>query len=180
MNIPAVTDADADHNRDRLSFAGQFLLWSVRIWVTGYHQQWPAASHIDHAFRVLEADDGGQVLNRLMAALGSGARRPIDIRPPCYRELSADERRVLDVVRYIQAGDETGGLFILSALIKPSARTLVLPLFRQLAAVLLSAGLDLTTRGNRKALPTPGGAAAGETAGAEPPNHPAAIGRYDS
>ena len=122
MDIPVAPDAA--HDCDRLSFGGRFLLWFVRIWVTGYHQQRPTSSHVHYALRVLDGENGGQVLNRLLT-LDSGACRPSDIRPPCYRQLPANERRILDIVRFIQAGDEAGGL---SALVKPSARSLVQPL----------------------------------------------------
>jgi hypothetical protein len=130
--------------RDDLGFPGQFALWSWRIWVLGLHRERSSVPVIDRAFAVLGAAGGGRLTDRLMMTLAEGARRPIDIRPPCYRTLSDDELRLLESVRYLQDGDAVRPLFVLSPMLNTERRGPAHAALGDLSRLLLTAGIDLT------------------------------------
>jgi len=130
-----------------LAFSEQFVLWSWRIWVLGLYRDRPAVPVIDRACAVLGAPGGGALIDRMMMVLADNARRPIDIRPPCYRTLSDDERRLLGAVRYLQDGDAVRPLFLLSPLLKAERREAVHAAIGDVARLLMSAGVDLTAVG---------------------------------
>jgi len=156
--------ADGAIERDGLGFPEQFVLWCWRVWVLGLYRGRCAVPVVERACTELGAAGAGSVVHRMMTALGDGARRPIDIRPPCYPTLSADEQRLLGAVRYLQDGDGVRPLFLLSPLVTADRRGAVLALVADLSRRLLSAGVDLTAA----------------AAGPQPlrPRHPA--GRYDA
>ncbi len=138
---------DGEIGRDGLGFPEQFVLWTMRIWVLGLHQERSVVPVIDQAFSALRTDNGGRLVERMMVALAEGARRTIDIRPPCYPTLSADEQRLLDLVRYLQQDDPMRPLFVLSSFLRPECRGAVRAIGYELARLLLSAGVDLTGSG---------------------------------
>lgn len=145
----------AKPDRNALSFPNQFLLWAIRLWVAGYHQQRPAMTVLERAFAFLGAPNAAALLNRAMMAVGAAGRRQIDIRPPCYRELSADERRLLEILGLAQQTNADAYRFLLLSLIKPHERQPSEGLLRALARELLQAGmvLDTPAAGGRPGLP---------------------------
>jgi hypothetical protein len=128
-------------DRNDLSFPDQFLLWAIRLWVVGYHHQRPATTVLDRAFDFLGAPGAAALLNRAMMAVGAAGRHQIDIRPPCYRELSADERRLLEILGLAQQTGVDAYRFLLLSLIKPHERQPSEGLLRALARELLEAGI---------------------------------------
>jgi hypothetical protein len=145
----------AAQDRNDLGFAEQVLLWAIRVWVVGYHHQRPATTVLDSAFEFLGAPNAAALLNRAMMAVGAAGRRQIDIRPPCYRELSADERRLLEILGLAQQTNADAYRFLLLSLIKPHERQPSEALLRALARDLLQAGmvLDRPAAGGRPGLP---------------------------
>ena len=134
-------------DRECLTFPNRFLLWALRIWVVAHHQQRSPLAVLERAFRFLGSEEGAPLLNRLMMALGAAARRQVDVRPPCHIEISADERRLLDIVRMAQsaAPDAAGHRFLLLSLIQSHQRHLVEDLVHALGRDLLRVGLDLAS-----------------------------------
>lgn len=139
--------ADGEVERDGLGFPEQFVLWMMRIWVLGLHQERTVVPVIDRAFSALRVDNGGRLVERMMIALAEGARRTIDVRPPCCPTLSVDEQRLLDLLRFLQQEDPMRPLFVLSSFLRPECRGAVRAVGYELARLLLSAGIDLTGTG---------------------------------
>ena len=150
-------------DRERLTFPNKFLLWALRIWVVAHHQQRSPLAVLERAFRFLGSEEGAPLLNRLMMALGAAARRQVDVRPPCHIEISADERRLLDIVRMAQSAtpDAAGYRFLLLSLVQAHQRHLVEDLVGALGRDLLDVGLDLASKelGTGKPANTPCAAA---------------------
>jgi hypothetical protein len=141
----AEDSVSAEYDRDRLTFPRQFLLWSVRIWVAAYHQQRSPMPALERAFVFLGSPAGASLLDRAMTALGEAGRRQIDVRPPCYRALSEDERRILDIATLAQRGDADAPRFLLLSLVAPDRRRTVEARLRDLARDLAAVGLDLAS-----------------------------------
>lgn len=127
--------------RTLLSFAGQLVLWSVRLRLLGDRQGIPTADTIETAYGLVGCPHAPATLASLVAGLSGAARRPIDIRAPCFRSLSADEDRLLDLVRCFQRDDAVRPRFIVSALVPAAGQPRILALTARLSGHLTAAGL---------------------------------------
>ena len=129
--------------RHELDFGGQVLLWSIRIWVIGVRHQRPALETIDKAYTLVGCPDGASSLNTVMQRLTLSARRVLDVRPPCFTSISADEQRLLDATRCYQRGDKVRPRFIVSAMSHRHAAPALLDALERLSLSLVGAGLTL-------------------------------------
>jgi hypothetical protein len=154
MADPAAGGAQTPRNS--LNFAGQLVLWSVRLRVLGDRQGFPTADTIETAYRLVGCSHGELSIAALVTELTRSARRTLDIRPPCARTLSADEDRVLDLIRCFQRHDPIRPRFIASALVPASAGSRILALTARLAGQLVGAGLAIGGDIRPRTGPVPG------------------------
>lgn len=142
--------------RDSLSFAGQLVLWSIRLLSLGDRQAIPTADTVLTAYRLVGCPYAPPTLTTLLAGLTRAARRSFDIRIPCARTLSADEDRLLDLIRCFQRDDPVRPRFIASALIPAAAQPRILKLTARLSRQLLAAGLAVGGDVRLRTGPAPG------------------------
>lgn len=137
------TLSDDETPRQSLSFGGQFLLWSVRLWVHGLRHQVPTLDTIDTAYSLVGCPEGATTLTAFMTGLSAGARRKLDIRPPCFRTVSADEDRLLTLIRSLQTEAAVEPRFLIAAITRPDSHARLLPSAERLAQNLLRCGLSV-------------------------------------
>ena len=77
----------------------------------------------------------------LSLSLAHGAIRPIRLWPACSRPVSDDEARLLDLLRYSQAGEQFAPALLCRSFLRPAAAAVTARLGHDLAAELAEAGL---------------------------------------
>lgn len=131
---------DCQHDRLAMPFAEQFSLWAMRLWVDGRRGQ-PVEHALEGAFRRLHRPDALRRLELFMLSLAHGAIRPIRLWPACSRPVSDDEARLLDLLRYSQAGEQFAPALLCRSFLRPAAAAVTARLGRDLATELAEAGL---------------------------------------
>ena len=127
--------------RHDLDFGTQIVLWSIRLWVVGVCHNRPTIHTIDKAYTLVGCPNSARALNAVMQRLSQSARRILDIRPPCFQALSADEHRLLDTIRCYQRAEHDRPRFIISAMVYPHAAPPLLDAIDLLSRHLLLGGL---------------------------------------
>lgn len=140
--LAPVDDRDCRWDRLALPFAEQFSLWAMRLWVDGRRGQ-PVEHALEGAFRRLHRPQALRRLELLMLSLAHGAIRPIRLWPACSRPVSDDEARLLDLLRYSQAGEQFAPALLCRSFLRPNAAAVTARLARDLAEDLAQAGLRL-------------------------------------
>ncbi|MFO7481670.1 hypothetical protein [Oceanibaculum nanhaiense] len=137
-----------DCQRDRLDlpFVEQFSLWAMRLWVDGRRGQ-PVEYALEGAFRRLHQPQALRRLELFMLSLAHGAIRPIRLWPACSRPVSDDESRLLDLLRYSQAGEQFAPALLCRSFLRPAAAAVTARLGHDLAAQLAEAGLHFPLSG---------------------------------
>ena len=102
-----------------LPFAERLMLWTMRAWVMGLHRGKPMAPQIEAAFAKAGAPEAAEDLNRFMLSFARGASRQIAVDCICKQEVSADERRLLDVLAAQQQGRALDALALLRSMMHP-------------------------------------------------------------
>ena len=131
---------DCQHDRLAMPFAEQFSLWAMRLWVDGHRGQ-PVEHALEGAFRRLHRPRALRRLELFMLSLAHGAIRPIRLWPACSRPVSDDEARLLDLLRYSQAGEQFAPALLCRSFLRPAAAAVTARLGRDLAMELAGAGL---------------------------------------
>ena len=140
--LAPVDDRDCCRDRLALPFAEQFSLWAMRLWVDGRRGQ-PVEHALEGAFHRLHRPQALRRLELLMLSLAYGAIRPIRLWPACSRPVSDDEARLLDLLRYSQAGEQFAPALLCRSFLRPNAAAVTARLARDLAEDLAQAGLRL-------------------------------------
>ena len=83
----------------------------------------------------------------LSLSLAHGAIRPIRLWPACSRPVSDDEARLLDLLRYSQAGEQFAPARLCRSFLRPAAAAVAARLGHDLAAQLAEAGLHFPLSG---------------------------------
>lgn len=130
------------HGLDR---AETLMVWAMRVWVVGARERISVDEVLRGSFSRAGAPGALVVLDNMMAAIAGGAARTIDISCVCHDRVSADERRILDVVALFQAGDTLEVPLMLRSFLTPPAAETVAGLIDLLARQLSEAGLLLRT-----------------------------------
>ncbi len=92
-----------DHSRlAALPRRERILLWTMRAWVMGITEKIPVEEQIHDAFSRVGAPDATGQLFGFMWILSHGASRRIDVDCVCGQRISADERRLLDILALCQ------------------------------------------------------------------------------
>ena len=141
--------ADRAGERGALPFAEQFALWAMRLWVAGQRGQ--SVEHaLDGAFRRLHQPQARRSLELFMLSLAHGAIRPIRLWPPCAGPVSDDEARLLDLLRYSQAGEKFAPALLCRSFLRPRASAVAGVLGADFADCLARAGLRLPVTGEKQ------------------------------
>jgi hypothetical protein len=137
--------AATDHPQlHQLPFTAQLLLWGTRSWVTALKTGQSFDALTGDGFAQFGLGSAGRSLDEVFQILAVAALRPIDIRCVKCRNLSEDERLLLDVIAAGQADSHHLVYAGLSELLPPSAVRNAFPSVISLAKLLAHAGLHLT------------------------------------
>ena len=143
--LASVDDRDWRLDRLALPFAEQFSLWAMRLWVDVRRGQ-PVEHALEGAFRRLHRPEALRHLELFMLSLAHGAIRPIRLWPACSRPVSDDETRLLDLLRYSQAGEKFAPALLCRSFLRPGAAAVAARLAQDLAQDLAMTGLRLRLR----------------------------------
>jgi hypothetical protein len=130
---------------ETLSFAEQFLIWTIRAWVDGYKAGTGRAGLLREGFALAGAADGWLLVEEMMSIVAATARRPLDMRCLSCKTLGSDESALLVAVAGLQCEVEAPAIATLEEWLPPSASRAGLKLLGGLARELRRAGLLLPT-----------------------------------
>ena len=136
--------AATDHPQlHQLPFAAQLLLWGMRSWVTALKTGQSFDALTGDGFAQFGLGSAGRSLDEMFQILAVAASRLVDIRCVKCRNLSEDERLLLDVAAAGQADSHHLVYAGLSELLPPAAVRNAFPSVISLAKLLDHAGLHL-------------------------------------
>ena len=147
-----------------LSRSETLLLWAVRVWVVGHRHDVPVLPNLRTAFRDEGVPAAAEAVDDLMGFIGHGAGRTIRVNCPRCRQVTEDERLLLDVVSLHQQGDALWAPFLARAILTPMAAQVSGPPFAVLADALRDGGILLPPVAGQ--VPPPDAAAHAVPAGA--------------
>jgi hypothetical protein len=132
---------------EELDFAGRFLLWGMRAWLTAYRQ----GTDRTNAYRGIAGDgfrragvpQGMALIDDIFSALAAAALREIDVRCPRCAYVSPDEALLLGAVAASQRRQHGIAWAALTRLLPPAAARVALPSLISLAVLLRDAALTL-------------------------------------
>jgi len=131
----------APDDRRSLPFAEQLVLWALRLSVVGLKTGAPTEHPVLLAFRKVGAEAAAERIGLLTRIIGFGAERRVQIGVPCAFTVTADERRILDLVAIGQSG--VSGTLMLRGMLSPAACRAAAGLCGDLGGVLAEAGVLL-------------------------------------
>jgi len=102
-----------------LPFAERLMLWTMRAWVMGVHRGNPTTTQIEAAFAKAGVQEAAEDLERFMVTFARGASRQIAVDCICKQQVSADERRLLDILSCHQHGRALDALALLRSMMHP-------------------------------------------------------------
>ncbi len=118
----------------------QALLWCMRVWVAGLQRPAEAGPRIQDMMTQLGAPDAAPFFEGMMFALRHGAARPLAVACVCRRQVSDDERMLLETLGLAQACRLFEALLALRAVLTPEGARAALHSAEQLGACLARAG----------------------------------------
>jgi hypothetical protein len=124
-----------------LPFGGQLALWGVRLWVREMTDGTQDHATLRNGFELAGVPAAHTALDGLMTVIATTATGPIDIRCPDCRELSEDERLLMDVLAEQQAAEHSARHTLFAYRLPPAARRIGMDWAARLAAILGKAGL---------------------------------------
>lgn len=136
-------------DRRALPFAEQLVLWALRLSVVGLKTGAPVDHPVQLAFRKVGAEAAAERISLLTRIVGFGAERRVQIGVPCAFTVTADERRILDMVAIGQlgraggAGGTVSGTLMLRDMLSPAACRAAAGLCAELGGMLGRAGVVL-------------------------------------
>lgn len=142
--------SDLDHDCDDpgappLTRAETLVLWAIRAWVAGHRHDLAVLPNLRTAFRNEGAPAAAEAVDDLMAHIGHGAGRTIQVNCPRCRQVTDDERLLMDVIALHQEGETQWAPFLVRAILTPEATRASAPLFEALARALSHGGILLPT-----------------------------------
>jgi hypothetical protein len=87
-----------------MSEGGQLALWGMRHLMLALLQCRPLPLSVLRAFDVVGGARSSRALAALLLLIARDADRPLQIHPPCCRELSADEESIAAVLTAVTGG----------------------------------------------------------------------------
>ena len=118
----------------------QALLWCMRVWVAGLQQPVEAGLRIQDMMAQLGAPDAAPFLEGMMFAVRHGATRPLAVACVCQRQVSDDERVLLETLGLAQACRLFEALLMLRGILMPGGARAALHSAEQLGVSLARAG----------------------------------------
>ena len=97
------------------------LLWCIRVWVAGLHQDVGARQRIAEMLGRLGAKEAAPYFDGFMFALSHGATRRINIQCVCQGSVAPDERLLLDAFGLAQEARPFEALLLLRGMATPEA-----------------------------------------------------------
>ena len=128
-----------------LERAEKLIVWAMRVWVVGARERIGVDEVLRGSFARAGVPQGLAVLDNMMAVIAAGAARTIDISCVCDDRVSADERRILDVIALFQSGDTLETPLLLRSFLTPSAAASASQLIERLARILADGSLRVRT-----------------------------------
>ena len=126
--------------RFALPLGQQALLWCMRVWVAGLHHPVEAGPRIRDMMAQLGAPDAAPFFEGMMFALRHGATRPLAVACVCRRQVSDDERMLLETLGLAQACRLFEALLTLRGVLTPEGARAALHSAEQLGVSLARAG----------------------------------------
>lgn len=118
----------------------QALLWCMRVWVAGLRQPIEAGPRIQDMMTQLGAPDAAPFFEGMMFALQHGAARQLAVGCVCWRQVSDDERMLLEMLGLAQACRLFKALLMLRGFLTPEGARAALHSAEQLGVSLAGAG----------------------------------------
>ena len=141
-----MTDTHWHSPIDGLQRSERLLVSAMRVWVVGARERICVDEVLRGSFSRVGAPGALAVLDNMMAVIAGGAAPTLEISCVCGGQVSADERRLLDVIALFQAGDTLETPLLLRSFLTPAAAAAAAGLVERLAAILSDAGLRLPVR----------------------------------
>ena len=116
------------------------LLWCMRVWLLGLRHPVEGSAGVQDMMDRLGAPEAAPLLQGFMSALGDGAVCAIDLRCVCCRNISHDERSLLDVLALAQGARPFEALLLLRCFVTPEAARIALHIAEGIGATLAEAG----------------------------------------
>lgn len=116
------------------------LLWCIRVWVAGLHQDVAARPRIADMLGRLGAQEAAPYFDGFMFALSHGATRRINIQCICQSSVAPDERVLLDAFGLAQESRPFEALLLLRGLATPEAARSALRSAEGLGGAMAGAG----------------------------------------
>ncbi len=118
----------------------QALLWCMRVWVAGLRQPIEAGPRIQDMMTQLGAPDAAPFFEGMMFALQHGATRQLAVGCVCWRQVSDDERMLLEMLGLAQACRLFEALLMFRGFLTPEGARAALHSAEQLGVSLAGAG----------------------------------------
>ena len=125
-----------DAGASPLTRAETLVLWAIRAWVAGHRHGIPVLANLRTAFRNEGAPAAAEAVDDLMGFIANGAGRTIAVNCPRCRQVTEDERLLLDVVALHQQGETLWVPFLARAILTPAATRMCGPIFAAVADAL--------------------------------------------
>ncbi|WP_395676941.1 hypothetical protein [Inquilinus sp.] len=132
-----------DEGAPQLTRAETLVLWAIRAWVAGHRHGIPVQANLRTAFRNEGAPAAAEAVDDLMGFIANGAGRTIQVNCPRCRQVTEDERLMLDIVALHQQGETLWVPFLARAILTPAATRLCGPIFAAVADALQDGGIAL-------------------------------------
>jgi hypothetical protein len=130
-----------------LVFAERLVLWAMRMWGAGYRLGHSPDDVLAQSFEKAGMAQGRQCLEEFMVALTAGAARSIGLQCVCRKDVSDDERLLLDALRLSQPHFATGqASFLLEDIVTDMALPIAATKTQALAAAFNGANLRFPQR----------------------------------
>jgi hypothetical protein len=124
----------------RLCQPERLLLWGMRAWVVGFRRAIPVEEPMARIFSAANAPDAPILIDAFMSLVACATPRPLTIECVCCKQVSEDERRLVDCVALLQAGRHMEALTVLRTILPSQAAPDGMELATRLAAILEDAG----------------------------------------
>ena len=122
------------------------LLWSMRAWTIGLTRGIPVEERIDELFARIGAPAAAGQLYGFMWIIGHCAARALEVDCVCNPRISADERRLLDILALTQHGRAAEAQALLASLVSGQAAAAAAASAQQITAILATSGRFLARR----------------------------------
>jgi len=122
------------------------LLWSMRAWTIGLTRGIPVEERIEELFAKIGVPEAAGQLYGFIWIIGHCASRAVEVDCVCNPRISADERRLLDILALTQHGRPAEAAGLLAGLVSGQAAAAAAASARQITAVLTASGRFLSLR----------------------------------